>query len=328
MDFLQKAKAVMIGHAVGDALGVPVEFATREELKVNPVTDMKGYGTYPVPKGSWSDDTSMALCALSALDGEKIDFDKIMRNFGRWYYMDEFTPTGETFDIGNICSQAIENYFFNGKKWFECGLADEQSNGNGSLMRIHPFVLYTFNLNTNVKTKIEIIELASGLTHAHPRAKMACGIYAFVLWELLDDTKKHKGRECIRRALRKARKYYFGNPEFDHFSLKLCRQIADIDHIWEDHTKYHKATEDDIISDGYVVHTLEAVIWCLYNYHTYESCVLAAVNLGDDTDTVTAIVGGLAAAREGDDAIPVRWREQLLKRDQIELACEKAFGNK
>ena len=58
-NFLEKVKAVVIGHAVADALGVPVEFMSREELKANPVTDMTGYGTYPVPKGSWSDDTSI-----------------------------------------------------------------------------------------------------------------------------------------------------------------------------------------------------------------------------------------------------------------------------
>lgn len=325
MDFLQKVKAVMIGHAVGDALGVPVEFASREELKINPVKEMMGNGTYPMPAGSWSDDTSMALCALDALDGEKISFDKVMINFGRWYYKNEFTPTGKMFDVGNTCSLAIDNYFLNNKGWAECGLIDECSNGNGSLMRIHPFALYTFQLDTNVKTKIEIIELASALTHAHPRSKMACGIYTFVLWELLDDTKKHQGKEAIRRGLRNARKYYGGSPEFKFFSSKLCRQIADIGHIWEDPDTYHRATEEDIKSDGYVVHSLEAAIWCLYRTNSYKDCVLQAVNLGDDTDTIAAIAGGLAGAMYGYNAIPEEWRNTLIKREYIEELCEKAF---
>ena len=62
-----KIKAVIIGHAIGDALGVPVEFATREELDNAPLETMEGFGTYPMPKGSWSDDTSMALATLEAL---------------------------------------------------------------------------------------------------------------------------------------------------------------------------------------------------------------------------------------------------------------------
>ena len=322
---MNKIKAVVIGHAVGDALGVPVEFMTREELKKKPVTTMVGYGTYPVPKGAWSDDTSMSLCALDALGEGKINFDKVMVNFARWYYQDLFTPTGEMFDVGNTCSIAIERYMREQVSWRECGLTDERSNGNGSLMRIHPFALYTYFLDTNVKTKIEIIELASGLTHAHPRSKMACGIYAFVLWELLDDARKFGNKETVRRGLRKARKYYACNPEFKHFSYKLCRQIADCDHIWEVEG-FHRATEEDIVSDGYVVNSLEAAIWCLYHTWTYKDCVLKAVNLGDDTDTIAAIAGGLAGAMYGYDAIPEEWRKALLKREYIEDLCEKAFS--
>ena len=322
---MNKIKAVVIGHAVGDALGVPVEFMTREELKKNPVTTMVGYGTYTVPKGAWSDDTSMSLCALDALGEGKINFDKVMVNFARWYYQDLFTPTGEMFDVGNTCSIAIERYMREQVSWRECGLTDERSNGNGSLMRIHPFALYTYFLDTNVKTKIEIIELASGLTHAHPRSKMACGIYAFVLWELLDDARKFGNKETVRRGLRKARKYYACNPEFKHFSYKLCRQIADCDHIWEVEG-FHRATEEDIVSDGYVVNSLEAAIWCLYHTWTYKDCVLKAVNLGDDTDTIAAIAGGLAGAMYGYDAIPEEWRKALLKREYIEDLCEKAFS--
>lgn len=325
-DFLYKVKSVVIGHAIGDALGVPVEFMSREELKANPVVDMREFGTYPMPKGSWSDDTSMSLCALEGFNDGKINFDKIMLNFALWYCKDEFTPTGEMFDVGNTCSIAIENYIKKDKSWKLCGLSGERDNGNGSLMRIHPFVLYTFQLDTNIKTKIEIIELASALTHAHPRSKMACGIYAFVLWELIDDTHRFRGKEAIRRGLRKARKYYINNPEFDFFSLKLCRQIADIDHIWEDPDTYHRATEKDIISDGYVVHSLEAAIWCLYTTNSYKDCVLKAVNLGDDTDTIAAIAGGLAGAKYGYDDIPQEWRDTLIKREYIEELCEKAFN--
>lgn len=66
-EIINKIKAVVIGHAVGDALGVPVEFCEREELAKNPVTDMRGFGSYPVPAGAWSDDTGMSLAALDSL---------------------------------------------------------------------------------------------------------------------------------------------------------------------------------------------------------------------------------------------------------------------
>lgn len=316
-DLLYMIKSVVIGHAVGDALGVPVEFMSREELKENPVENMLGYGTFPVPKGAWSDDTSMSICVLDAIDEGKLNFDKVMLNFARWYYQDAFAPTGEMFDIGNTCIMAIERYMKENMSWRECGLCDENSNGNGSLMRIHPFVIYTYLLDTNTKTKIEIIELASALTHAHPRSKIACGIYAFVLWELLDNAQNGDGKEAVRRGLKKAKNYYGDYTEFKLHYAKLCNQIADIDDTGL------RVGEDEIESDGYVVHTLEAAIWCLLNTNSYKECVLKAVNLGDDTDTVAAIAGGLAGAIYGYDSIPKKWRETLIKREYIEDLCGK-----
>ena len=62
----------VIGFAIGDALGVPVEGKSRNYLRDNPVESMIGYGTYDVPAGSWSDDTSMVIATLEAID-TKID---------------------------------------------------------------------------------------------------------------------------------------------------------------------------------------------------------------------------------------------------------------
>lgn len=126
---INKIKAVIIGHAVADALGVPVEFCLREELEENPVTGMRGFGTYPYPEGSWSDDTSMSLATLESLTLGMVNYDDIMINFGKWYYKDEFTPTGEMFDVGNTCSYAIDNYFAHKKPINLCGLTKENSNG-------------------------------------------------------------------------------------------------------------------------------------------------------------------------------------------------------
>lgn len=136
-----------------------------------PVTDMEGYGTYPVPAGAWSDDTSMSLCTLDVLGRYGLDYDGVMINFGKWYYNDEFTPTGEMFDVGNTCSIAIENYVVGKKSYLECGRSGERDNGNGSLMRIHPVVLYLANKDMPMEEKIEIVHTMSALTHAHDRSK-------------------------------------------------------------------------------------------------------------------------------------------------------------
>ncbi len=306
--FIEQAKAVMVGHAIGDALGVPVEFTRREVLDETPVTDMLGYGTYSVPEGAWSDDTSMSLCALESLAKGKIDYDDVMTNFGRWYYRNEFTATGKLFDVGNTCSRAIFNYFIGKVPYNRCGIGNDTSNGNGSLMRIHPFVLYTANKGS-VDGNIEVIHTASALTHAHKRSKIGCGIYAFILWELL----KNPVRDGIYAGLRKARKYYEGEEELGYYDRLFSESFISTE-------------RKDISSSGYVVDSLEAAVWCLLNTDSYKDCVLKAVNLGGDTDTVAAIAGGLAGALYGYGNIPQEWKDTLIRRDMIESLCEKAFG--
>lgn len=308
-------KSVMIGHAVGDALGVPVEFASREELENAPVTDMEGYGTYPMPAGAWSDDTSMALAALDSLAKGRADWDEIMQNFGRWLSEDAYTPTGECFDAGRTCVSAILNYFKNKMPYNKCGESDERSNGNGSLMRIHPFVLYASMTMLNGNSKdywswMGFIKQASSLTHAHDRSVMGCIIYGYILTFLM----REQSRESLIKGIEFAGKDLDYLPEFEHY-----KRIFEPD--------FDKLPTDEIKSSGYVVDTLEAALWCLLTTDNYKDCVLKAVNLGDDTDTVAAVVGGLAGALYGYDAIPEEWRNTLINREYIEEMCEKACGS-
>ena len=307
-----KIKAVMLGHAVGDALGVPVEFCKREELSEKPITDMVGYGTYPYPEGCWSDDTSMSLAALDSLAGGKLDFDDVMLKFGKWYYDDEYTPTGETFDVGNTCSSAIENYFAHHKPIKECGLTGERSNGNGSLMRIHPFVIYaTFTyLNGSAEGYwlwLECIKRASALTHAHDRSIMGCYIYGYCLSFLL----KEASRESLLKGIKFAGEDLDYLPEFEHYKRIFEPDFANL-------------ASDKVKSTGYVVDTLEAALWCVLTTNDYKSCVIKAVNLGDDTDTIAAIAGGLAGILYGLDTVPTEWLSKLKRKDYIEEMCVRA----
>ena len=315
---LEEIKAVVFGHAIGDALGFPVEFFTRQELEENPVVDMLKNEMYNTPAGAWSDDTSMALCAIDSLSTGKLDFDDVMQKFGKWYYQNEYTVAGKVIGEGNTCSLAIENYFKHNKTIYDCGLDREDTNGNGSLMRIYPFVLYLANKNISIDKKINIIQMASALTHAHQCSKVACGIYAFVLWELLNT--KTRNKLVIRNALTKAKNYYsqyteldlsYFNGLFDEISF-VCGKCDNI------------ALENKINTSGYVVDTLVASIYCLFATNSYSECVLKAVNLGDDTDTTAAVAGSIAGLLYGYDSIPKTWIKALVKQEYIESICNKA----
>ena len=304
---VNKIKSVMIGHAVGDALGVPVEFASREELAENPVAAMKGFGTYPVPAGSWSDDTSMSLAALDSLASGEVRWDEIMDNFCRWLDEGAYTPLGELFDVGQTCLEAIGRYGNQGIVATECGGKDEYSNGNGSLMRIHPFSLMAFyNLKAYLDWE-DLVEKASSLTHGHERSKLACKIYTAVLFSLLDSPKK----ESVKSALAWAEGRYEHSSEHGVYQRVFS-------------PAFDKLTVDEIKSTGYVVDTLEAALWCLLTTDNYRDCVLKAVNLGEDTDTVAAVAGGLAGALYGYDNIPCEWKNTLIKRAYLEELCKQA----
>ena len=303
-------KSGIYGLVVGDAMGVPVEFTSGEDRKIDPVTDMIGYGTYNQPEGTWSDDSSMAIATLVSIrDNGKIDYKDIMDRFHDWCMNGAYTPFDEVFDIGIATSRAIMKYS-NGAKPLESGGKTEWDNGNGSLMRILPVCLYIVEQQKYKKLSddeaIDIIHNCSALTHAHLRSKIACGIYYFLVKAILD--KDGELIERLQQGVDNAFKYYGESTESELDNYNRLISLSE----------FKGTPENQIKSTGYVVYTLEAAIWCLVNSSSYEEVILKAVNLGDDTDTVAAITGGLAGLYYGYDNIPHKWRSKLQKREWIE----------
>ena len=303
-DKLDIIKSVIFGLAVGDALGVPVEFKSREYLRKNPVTDMQGYGTYNVPRGTWSDDTSMTLCTLESITKNNgINLESIMESFAKWYKEGYMTPFNECFDIGNTTYQATLRYL-EGES-FPYGSRDENSNGNGSLMRISPVVLFYALQPHNPIRRIEAICNVSMLTHSHDISIIGCGLYNYILDEII----KSPCKESIREGISKGDRHYKCIHDIIAYIKMLRLNFASLD-------------ESEIKSTGYVVDTLESAVWCLMNTSSFEECVLKAVNLGEDTDTVGAVAGSLAGALYGFDSIPKRWLDTLAKKEMIEKLCK------
>ena len=299
-----EVKSGIFGLAVADALGVPVEFKERAVLRGDPVTDMRGQGTHHQPKGTWSDDTSMTLCLADSLSSGGIDYDDIMDKFCRWWIGGEYTPHGYAFDIGGATGRALSR-FREGTPPLLCGGRTERDNGNGALMRILPAAYITRGLPMD--KCMDIVHSLTMLTHAHPRALIASGIYVRICIALLDG---QSPASTVSRALNECRVYYQAGAHADelHHYDCLLGGIAGL-------------PEEQIRSSGYVVDTLEAVVWCLLNTGSYRECVLKAVNLGDDTDTVGAVAGSMAGICYGYDDIPSEWVQSLARSDIIEKVC-------
>ena len=298
-------------RAIGDALGVPVEFYNREALKKNPVTKMGGGGSWGQPSGTWSDDTSMMIATIDAMnqagctmDGsEAYNIDLLatitMQNFGRWYKGEAFSCSETRFDVGGTCERAIKSFLDN-EDVHTCGVTDPNCCGNGSLMRILPLAF------SGKETTLAV----SSLTHNNELCNFLCLLYCTYIKLIILDVSQNKQKlfeQALRMCMNKSWLDVY-NTLKDEQSILLYNNISDI-------------PEHRVKSSGYALHALEAAIWCFITTDNFRDAVLKAVNLGDDTDTVACITGGLAGIYYGLDDIPLDWKNEIRGLDKIHDVC-------
>lgn len=274
----KKLKGVVYGAAVGDALGVPYEFKQRGTFEC---TDMTEGGSHGMPKGTFSDDTSMLIATQDSIrERLGIDTQDMLAKFRLWLYDGQYTADGRVFDVGNATSKALNK----GR-----GRDGEFDNGNGSLMRIAPLAF------TNATD--DEIRAVSAITHAHEISKEACVIFVRMLRDVLDN-------EWLPFAIEKN---VPDDPRFD-----FMHELEDM-------------PRDKVKSSGYVLDTLGAALWCALHTDSYRECVLAAVNLGDDTDTTACVAGALAGAIYGIDDIPKEWISDLRGKKVIDECLDNTL---
>lgn len=301
----------ILGVIVGDALGLPVQFNSREEVRSVPVQGMRGYGTFNYPPGTWSDDGSLTLCLVESLCETGYNPGDLADRFLLWYMRGHWTPYGVPFDIGRATAEAMEN-LMDGADPLQAGPDAEHSNGNGALMRILPAVLYFASVPAEeMFVKVGAI---SRITHGHPRSQLACVLYALLVRELLAGLEPFPAYERMREQAVVLLKDLELARELPHFNRVLDGSLPSL-------------SDEAIKSSGYVVDTLEAAIWCLLNGKTFTETLLAAVNLGEDTDTVGAVAGGLAGVHYGLSDMPEDWLKQIVRYEEI-LALAQRFASK
>lgn len=313
----------IMGVVTGDAFGSPLQFRDRSEFIENPITEMEYCECFDMPPGSFTDDSSLTLATLDSLIREKgYNLDSIAQNYVKWLFDGDFTPYGKAYDVGRGCMVGIRRYYFY-KDAKTSGDADEYNNGNGSLMRTMPMCLYGYELQKRICTSdnevIQMIHEVSGITHRHLRAQMACGLYFYMVKSILDNKAFNKGMsltECLKEGIDAGLKYY-GNDIRNLSEIAYFERLFDLDEL-------KKIDSDAIRTTGYVIDTIEAVVYNLITTASFEECLIQAVNMGGDSDTVGAIAGGLAGLFYGYEAIPDRWISMIKRRDYIENMCREA----
>jgi ADP-ribosyl-[dinitrogen reductase] hydrolase len=285
-------RGALVGSAVGDALGATVEFKSRAEIvrTHGQLRDIIGGGWLRLRAGEVTDDTQMALCiARSLAERGEFDGDDIAARFVDWY---RSNPP----DIGNTTRDALVR-LASGVPWQEAGQQTHEAMrprdaSNGSVMRCAPVALMArADPQANARYSVD----SSRITHANPLCIAGCIALNAGIAALLSD------------------------PATDALSVAI--NVTDNVTVRESLRSAPEHTPESLDAGGYVLATLQSSFWAMANHDALEETIIAAVNLGDDADTTGAVAGALAGARWGYNAIPERWLDVLIGRDElVELA--------
>jgi len=311
----------LLGLSVGDAFGVPFEFLSRNEVRKLCPHDMLGNDcrlsfssrwSDLIPKGAWSDDTSMTIAAMDSIieNNGSIDYDDIMRQFFLWWEEGNYCSLEFPFGLGNNIHHAMQRYQ-RGFPALECGGTGFRDNGNGALMRIFPFSMYCICKKMDDEETLGLIRKAAGLTHGHEINLFSCYLYTQFLFECF-----RTKNPIMAYHLAFTKKKHFYKNRFSEETIKahdiLLNRITDNDF-----------DPDSIPESGYVVDSLTVAVYSIVNTDNYEDAVKTAVNFGYDTDTNAAITGSIAGVLYGAEQIPERWLSPLRKKEELILLAER-----
>jgi ADP-ribosyl-[dinitrogen reductase] hydrolase len=290
-----RALGAIVGLAIGDALGAPVEFCRRDTFE--PITGMRAGGYFKLPAGAWTDDTAMALClAESLIEHPELDPKDLLDRFCLWAEKGVNTSTGVCVGIGQNTLRVLGNYHRKGE--LVAPETRQKSDGNGAIMRLAPVAVHHWRRPSEAR---RIAQMQSRTTHYSDLSAAACEAAASILSTLIGGADWETASKPI--------------PE-EHWPDAI-RAVSGED--WKGRDR------ESISSTGFVVHTLEAALWAVDTTSSFAEALLKAVNLGDDADSVGAVAGQLAGARYGLSAIPRNWLDVLIHQAEIERIGRTLF---
>lgn len=334
--YQDKARGMLVGLAVGDALGAPVEFLPDpSDVYIKEMGDKieHFHENYRAPKGVWTDDTEMALCiADSLLVNEGYDSYDIMQRFTNWANEGYRTYDGKpACDVGGQTMRAIEDF----ERYPTIfGNNTTESAGNGAIMRLAPIIIANTLPNKKYPTlqdgfkkgslvvdpedddgefidlkditpAIDMAVLSCRETHNSIAAEATTALFATMLYCALHGLpKNHIASYCSRWIM---------DEKYDQFYLENSKKLID--------RALDKDGEKLCNLGGYIVDAFAIALWGLFNFDSFKDGMMAVIRLGGDTDTNAACYGQLAGAYYGYKTIPEEWRENVYQADElIEIA--------
>lgn len=287
-----RATGTMLGSAVADALGAPFEFqepdlyaATFATPVLGGVGEMIGGGSFGWAPGEFTDDTQMALALANALEEtEGFSADIVWKHFRAW--------AEKAVDIGITIRSSLRHASHVGAAEAAHVVLGGRTASNGSVMRIAPIGVFGVRV-----TRAQAAELAmtqAALTHHDESAAVGAALVADII------------RGCIlsgefETSLQSTLEFFAESP---------WSSIVD-QHFMHLFAEGFDPRDPQLLPNGTVWTAVGQAVWAVRSTSTFHDAVVAAINLGGDTDTVAAIAGAMAGAVYGVQGIPTRWSTYL-----------------
>ena len=333
-----RIRGSLIGGAIGDALGYPVEFIysfegiqarygergiTRFDTHQHWLGEEEQTG-----KAVVSDDTQMTLYTANGLLNawrQNISFKYgICRAYIEWYLTQIGKKSGKYHDCwisdvpalnacrapGNTCMTALDA-IYRGKE------PQNNSKGCGGVMRIAPIPLYGA---VEKCMSVEEVDLLAGeaaeLTHLHPMGFIPAALMAHVIYRLaLDEQPTREGlKQYIREGMAQMKKLY---PQYLD-DLRAFEDLIERAIMWS-YTKDSDVHNIELLGDGWVGDEALAIAFycCLKHFDNFEEAMIAAVNHAGDSDSTGAVTGNILGAAIGYETIPQFYKDDLEMHDLI-----------
>ena len=288
MDLIERYRGSVLGMALGDALGMPVEFLDPEPEE--PVRELLPALHRGVPEGTWTDDTAMALCLAESLieRGGVVAADQL-RRYLMWYRDGHLSAEAGCFGIGPTVRAELEKFERTGDAAI---MDDPEAHTNGALMRVAPVPL-AFRRLPGVA--IAAAGGSSTTTHRAPASIDSCRYFAGLVVGALAGVGKS---ELMSAAYAPEKGIWDREP--------LTAAVAAVAA-----GSFKEKNPPEIRGDNNVVKTLEAALWAFNRTSDFEAGCVQAVGLGQDADTTGAVFGALAGAYYGKRGLPPRWLAKL-----------------
>lgn len=352
-DFKDQARGMLVGLAVGDTIGAPVQFDYDSETIRKNLDTLRNYHfNHVLPKGVWTDDTSMALCiADSLLERGGYDSYDIMERYCSWENLGYRSYYNFGYDVGAQVDRAICAYADN--PVIPKGQERVWNAGNGNIMRLAPIIIAAYHQNAkdsqddqsdesdegqaespdqtdhisdNFKHTVELAWLSGRETHYSEVAECGSEVFANLLYRALEFSGASESAELdsssddtsspdptSSTADPKSAIVKLDNLYFTSEELHECW----LDNSWYVENRIHSDGECLRDLGGYVMDAITIAIWSFLRNDDFESGMFEVLQLGGDTDTNCAIYGQLAGAYYGFSSIPERWLKDLYLGDEI-----------